>query len=69
MKMFLTGEPGIGKSTLIGSVLEKFTGPKTGFLTRERRVDGERRGFELVSSTGVVATLASTDSDSAIKVS
>jgi nucleoside-triphosphatase THEP1 len=37
MKIFLTGEPGVGKSTLIAAVVESID-KKQGFFTKEARV-------------------------------
>jgi nucleoside-triphosphatase len=42
---------------------------KHGFITAEKTIDGERIGFELVSSSGNTATLASIDSESDTRVS
>lgn len=46
-KLFLTGEPGVGKTTLIRLVVEKLRAstPMTGFLTEEVREQDRRRGF------------------------
>ena len=68
MKILLTGEPRIGKTT----ILENFLGlikDKQGFVTREVRDNGERTGFKLVSSDGQTAVLASVDSNSEFRVS
>lgn len=68
MKVLLTGEPRSGKTTLLEGFVEALPN-KQGFVTREVRKDGERVGFELVSSIGQTATLASVESDSPIRVS
>lgn len=59
--IFITGPPGAGKSTAIMAVtagLEHI--PSCGMLTRERRRDGERDGFEVVvlptAETGLLAS-------------
>ncbi|MFZ2126420.1 MAG: nucleoside-triphosphatase [Candidatus Microsaccharimonas sp.] len=68
MKIFLTGEPHSGKSTLINKILSHFD-DKIGFVTNEVLENGERKGFELTSSIGVKAMFASTEYTSAIRVS
>lgn len=68
MKLLLTGEPRSGKTTLLEGFIEAVP-DKQGFVTREVREDGERVGFELVSSLGQTATLASVNSASDIRVS
>lgn len=69
MLITISGQPHSGKSTLIESVTQ---GRKSyGFLTAEQLDPhtGQRVGFQLVGSEGQTATLASTDSDSDIRVS
>jgi len=68
MKILLTGEPHVGKSTLLNKVITGVR-DKHGFVTNEVTKDGERTGFELVSSNGKNAVLASIDSKSDIRVS
>lgn len=68
MKLLLTGEPRSGKTTLLEGFIEAVP-DKQGFVIREVREDGERVGFELVSSLGQTATLASVNSASNIRVS
>ncbi len=68
MKLLLTGKPGSGKTTLLESFVERVPN-KQGFVTREVRENGQRVGFELVSSLGETATLASVNSDSPARVS
>jgi len=67
MKILLTGEPRSGKTTVLNNLLVLFPN-RQGFITREIIVGGERTGFELVSSSGRVANLASVDSDSKLRV-
>ena len=60
MRLFLTGVPGVGKTTLIRAVvrrLEKLT--CAGFYTEEKRQRGQRIGFRVVTLTGQKGTLAS----------
>jgi len=68
MKLLLTGEPRSGKTTLLMHFLDSVAN-KQGFITREVLEDGQRIGFELVDSSGRVATLASIKSGSPIRVS
>ncbi len=68
MKLLLTGNPRSGKTTLLEGFIEAVP-DRQGFVTREVREDGERVGFELVSSLGQTATLASVNSTSDIRVS
>ncbi|XP_065855740.1 uncharacterized protein [Euphorbia lathyris] len=63
--LLVTGPPGVGKTTLIMRVFEslKISNPNLkiqGFYTREIREGGERVGFEVVTSDGRKAPLAST---------
>jgi nucleoside-triphosphatase len=49
----ITGEPGVGKTTLIRKVAEKLADRSPiGFYTREIREQGRRVGFELLSLDG-----------------
>ncbi|MDI6860419.1 MAG: NTPase [Caldisericia bacterium] len=51
MKIFITGESGVGKTTLIEEIGEilKSKGIKiSGFITKEERKDGKRIGFKIV---------------------
>lgn len=68
MKILITGQPRSGKTTLLEKFIELIPN-KQGFVGREIRIDGERVGFELVSSDGAIATLSSVDSKSRIRVS
>jgi nucleoside-triphosphatase len=54
----ITGSPGVGKTTLIVSVIARLPGTKTGFFTREVREDGVRTGFMIETLDGVRAPLA-----------
>ncbi|CAM9489916.1 unnamed protein product, partial [Ectocarpus fasciculatus] len=51
-KILLTGPPGIGKSTLMRSVLQKLQCPIGGVLCLERRKEGRRIGFDAVLPSG-----------------
>ncbi len=58
-KVFLTGLPGCGKTTIIQGVSGRLASLVTGFYTEEVRDDAGRRiGFDLVSHEGERAPLA-----------
>ena len=49
-KIFLTGLPGCGKTTIIRGIAHRFAGLLTGFYTEEvREAKGRRVGFDLVA--------------------
>ena len=53
MNILLTGEPGIGKTTLIVQILDAIKDLQVvGFYTREIRQGGIRKGFELIDFGG-----------------
>jgi len=43
MNLLLTGHPGVGKTTIIRSLIEKLKLPAGGFYTEEIREDGMRQ--------------------------
>jgi nucleoside-triphosphatase len=52
MKVVLTGKPGVGKTTVVIRLIEKFELlgiPKVGFYTEEVREEGKRVGFRILS--------------------
>ena len=60
MRLFLTGSPGIGKTTVIRSILKSLQGLKcAGFYTEEKREQGQRTGFKIRTLDGREGTLAS----------
>jgi nucleoside-triphosphatase len=68
--ILLTGHPGIGKTTLIQSVIEPLADlHPVGFYSRELREEGARVGFELVSLNGRKEILAHIHLESPFKVS
>jgi len=51
LKIFITGESGVGKTTLIeeiSEILEKNGVKISGFITKEERVQGKRVGFKII---------------------
>lgn len=68
MKILLTGEPGVGKSTILSSAVDVFE-QKQGFLTTEVRIENVRTGFTMTASNGESFELCSVDSTSDIRVS
>jgi nucleoside-triphosphatase len=63
MRLFLTGNPGVGKTTVIRAVAERLEGlARAGFYTEEIREGGQRSGFRIVTLDGRQGTLASVGS-------
>ena len=57
--ILLTGEPGVGKTTLIQKVIQGLPPDRvTGFYTGEIREGGRRVGFEIVTLSGQRAILS-----------
>jgi len=67
--IFIAGIPRSGKSTLLERVLDSLDVDKKGLITKEVREDGQRTGFEIVTSTGEKRVLASVYIESPIQVS
>jgi nucleoside-triphosphatase len=60
MRLFLTGVPGVCKTTLICAIVKRLDELTcAGFYTEEKRQRGQRAGFRIVTLTGQEATLAS----------
>ncbi|WP_457599788.1 NTPase [Hydrogenivirga sp.] len=61
MKVFITGEPGVGKTTLVKRVVDKLGDRTVGFWTEEVRnkKTGRREGFKVVTTDGGEALFAS----------
>lgn len=63
-RLLLTGQPGVGKTTVVDGVLAYLKAavvPVVGFLTRELREGGQRVGFVVEALGGVQAVLAHRD--------
>jgi len=60
--ILLTGQPGIGKSTIVKKIAELITSKSGGFYTREVRKGKRRIGFEIVTLEGETDLLATKES-------
>lgn len=60
-KLFLTGKPGVGKTTAIVKFVEMNPEEVVGFYTLEERRSGKRVGFNIVTTWGERFPLASVD--------
>ncbi len=58
MKLFITGKPGAGKTTLVKRLYRRFEGVFVGFWTQEIREGGRRVGFKVITSEGREGLLA-----------
>jgi nucleoside-triphosphatase len=60
MRLFLTGNPGVGKTTLIRAIVERLEEVTcAGFYTEEKRQRGQRIGFRVITLDGQERRLAS----------
>ena len=50
--ILLTGKPGVGKTTVIKKIVEKYKDHAAGFYTEEIREKGERVGFKIKNING-----------------
>jgi nucleoside-triphosphatase len=66
--LLLTGRPGVGKTTIIRSVVARLGVRAGGFYTAEVRKQGRRTGFRLVALDGPEGLLASVNRDSPHRV-
>jgi len=66
--LFVTGRPGVGKTTLIRAVLEELPVEAGGFCTEEIREGGRRVGFSIADLRGARGVLAHVDLDSPYRV-
>ena len=68
--ILITGNPGVGKTTLIHRLISKLDVPAGGFYTSEiRDENGRRHGFKIISLNGDEGIMASVDIISKNKVS
>ena len=68
-KILITGQPRVGKSTLVKKVINQMESVNmAGFCTSEIRCKGSRLGFELQGLNGGCRTLAHVDLDSEYRV-
>jgi nucleoside-triphosphatase len=65
----VTGEPGIGKTTLIRQVVSTMRMRAAGFYTEDLRTSGTREGFRIVTLEGDIALLASAGHPGPVRVS
>jgi nucleoside-triphosphatase len=65
----VTGEPGIGKTTLIRQVVSTMRLRAAGFYTEDLRTAGLREGFRIVTLDGRMALLASAGHPGPVRVS
>jgi nucleoside-triphosphatase THEP1 len=65
----VTGEPGIGKTTLIRQVISTMRLRAAGFYTEDLRTGGVREGFRIVTLDGDMALLASAGRTGTVTVS
>ncbi len=61
MKVFLTGKPGVGKTTLLIKAIDPFLDKIGGFYTYEIRKGGERVGFVVKALNGPERLMAHVD--------
>jgi len=60
--ILITGNPGVGKTTLIRNIISKLNVSTGGFYTSEvRDVDGKRWGFKITSLDGTEGVMASVE--------
>lgn len=65
----VTGEPGVGKTTLIRQVVSTMRLRAGGFYTEDLRTGGAREGFRIVTLDGEIALLASAGHPGPVHVS
>ncbi len=63
MKLFITGRPGVGKTTVIKKFCELYPDRVVGFYTQEIREGGRRTGFRIVTTWGEERVFAHVDID------
>ncbi len=68
MKAFITGKPGVGKTTLIKRLYSIDPERFRGFWTEEVRERGRRVGFKVITTEGMEGVLAHVGMDSPYRV-
>ncbi|HDI52189.1 MAG TPA: NTPase [Bacteroidetes bacterium] len=68
VNILLTGNPGVGKTTLIQKIIAQINQPAIGFYTVEIRQGRNRVGFEIVTLDGQRGILAHQDFHSSFRV-
>ncbi len=68
MKVFVTGKPGVGKTTLIKRLYSLDPDRFRGFWTEEIRERGRRVGFKVITTEGKEGILAHVDFESPYRV-
>jgi nucleoside-triphosphatase len=66
--LLLTGRPGVGKTTIIRSIVARLGAKAGGFYTEEIRESGKRTGFRLVALDGRTGILAGLNISSPYRV-
>jgi nucleoside-triphosphatase len=66
--ILLTGEPGVGKTTLIKLILDQLTVKAVGFYTEEIKAGKTRKGFNLFTLAGQEAVIAHINKKSTYRV-
>jgi len=67
--IFITGNPGVGKTTFIKEIISQLSCPFSGFYTEEIRVGKKRIGFRILTFDGKSGILAKVDHPSVFRVS
>jgi len=68
INILLTGKPGVGKTTVIKKIIEKYKKNISGFYTEEIREKGNRVGFRIKNTDGEEGLLSHIDIKSKFKV-
>jgi len=68
LKVFVTGKPGVGKTTLVKRLYSLAPERFRGFWTEEIREKGRRVGFKVITTEGKEGILAHVDIDSPYRV-
>ncbi|NSW76436.1 MAG: hypothetical protein HPY68_06625 [Candidatus Atribacteria bacterium] len=67
-RIVILGKPGVGKTTLVKTVIESFPGCFRGFYTEEIREGRERVGFRIKTLSGKEGILAKRDQPSPFRI-